>query len=103
MEKDIGIGIAKGVVAGVIESGSLYVRMLFSSAFLNLNRALGNFVISDYTEDTWLARFIAACPSLFKWIASDLFDIELHGDDPENLSVYFARVTGGTSIRNLEF
>lgn len=102
-QNDISLGISLGSPGSVIHSKSLYSYFLTSPFYHYFCKILGIYVISDFTEDIFTAKFEAAFPRLTAWISKDLYDVDLHGDNPDNLYVYAYRIRGGTSLKNLEF
>jgi pimeloyl-ACP methyl ester carboxylesterase len=100
---DISLGISLGSPGSYIRSKSVYAYLLTSPFYHYFCKILGIHVISDLTDDVFTAKFGAAFPRLIAWISKDLYDVDLHGDNPENLYVYVYRIRGGTSLKNLLF
>lgn len=103
IEEHVGLGVTMGVTTGEINTKSNYLQSLTSLWFITVSKLMNWQVTSEYTDDTWMAKFVVTFPELAAWVASDLYDVELNGDNPENLSVYMQRSRGGTSLTNLVY
>jgi pimeloyl-ACP methyl ester carboxylesterase len=102
-DPDVAIGILLATPGGVINSNSIYLNFLSSGLFHEFCSLLGVNVISDWTDDTFLAKFVRSFPSVSTLIAKDLYDIDMHGGNAEDMAVYLHRIRGGTSLKNLMF
>lgn len=102
IEKDVTVAVCMGVTAGLIRTKSFYLDTITSSWFISLLKLTGEKVYSDWSDDTWLAKFVYLYPSVADYLGQDIFDIDLNGGDPKNLAVYTHRIRGGTSLANLE-
>ena len=103
MAEDVALGVAVGSPGGVILSGSYYLNFLSLSLVQNFWKFLGVRVISDWTDDLFLAKFVHTFQGLSSLIAKDLYDMELVGGKSKYLSTYLHRIRGGTSLQNLVF
>lgn len=99
--QDISIGIAVGSVGGVLRTRSTYIKTLTNPLFHKLCKMTGTNVISEMDDDLSMSQFVLAFPGISAYIASSLYDINIHGDTIDNVAVYGQRLKGGTSLKNL--
>ncbi|CAG9316506.1 unnamed protein product [Blepharisma stoltei] len=103
MKDDLAVGVLIGTSGSIFTSESPYIQFLSSSWLHFLCEVIGINVISDWSDDLFLTKFIQAFPEIAILIAHDLYDIKLNSGLPEHLGTYYHRMRGGTSIKNLKF
>lgn len=99
--QDVSIGISVASVGGILRTRSSYIATLTHPMYHKFCEIMGIQVVCDMDDDISQSKFILAFPGISSWIASSLYDINIHGDSPENLHIYAQRLKGGTSLQNL--
>lgn len=99
----VNIGILIGTPGAYINTQSMYIKLLLSDVFHFFSKIFSVNVISDWTDDLFLAKFIIRWPRIAKWLCQDMLDIDFNKGTIEDLSIYIHRMRGGTSFKNIEF
>lgn len=98
----VSLGVLLASPGTYINTKSSYIIFLQSDFFHFLCKIFGLNVISDWTDDLFLAKFIIRWPRIAKWICKDMLDMDFNNGTTEDLSIYIHRMRGGTSFKNIE-
>jgi hypothetical protein len=100
--ESISVVIALTPAAGHITGNLSYFKLVVNPWILKLGRLSGTTVVGDYPISTFYAKLVTAFPRIFAWFGRGRYDYTIHNDNPEYMSVYLHKMSGGTSFKNTE-